>query len=309
MFVTMTRAMPRYWAAVSTWCSRASPIIAPIAGSTLIMMLKSRTGMRRRASISSAYGRTGRSSARPAVIATVRTLMPGAAWVAPSGAATIAATAMDIDRPSKPDQRAPTFRVSRMYAAQQPAAARAKPSPAGQSPGDPVNAPLLIRATPAAARSDQSRSARRREAARATASGPRNSMVAATPIGIRATAAKKRTVSAAEVAPRAAAAAKSRTERPRRRGRTTISRKTAAQASRIQAVPAAPSSGKIGVARAVPSCTDSIEPSTRTVPGTAVPGTAVPVAGWAGVVMISTQPRPDGRVQRGYVDGPSANRG
>src|SRR5215472_14723435 len=126
---------------------------------------------------------------------------PAAVMAGPVTAA--AATTMAMTRPDDPLNRRPVDRLSRMYAAQQVAATRANVMPAASvlrprtGPARPAPPALLAlpaspappsvsSSTPAAASTTHAPSSSRWEDATATTSGPRNSIVTATPSGIRA---------------------------------------------------------------------------------------------------------------------------
>ena len=136
-------------------------------------------------------------------------MRPGCSSAGPASAmagpvTTSAATTMAMTRPDEPLNRRPVARLSRMYAAQPAAATRANAMPAAcvlRPSTGPARAiglaevlvllvsrapPSVSSRTPAAARITQSTSSHRRDEATATASGPRNSIVTATPSGIRA---------------------------------------------------------------------------------------------------------------------------
>ena len=128
-------------------------------------------------------------------------ITPGRSSVAPpaitaGGVTSTAAMIMAMTSPDDPANRRPVARLSKMYAAQQPADTRAKITPATSAPCPPTPSapcavpvpPRLSRRTPAPASATQSRSITRRDDATATASGPRNSIVTAIPSGIRANA-------------------------------------------------------------------------------------------------------------------------
>ncbi len=121
---------------------------------------------------------SGRSRARPPAMM-------------PTGVTATAATPIAMASPDEPGKRRPVAALSRMYTAQQAAARSANASPARFSPAGwaaPAAgpAPRVSSATPIPASSTQTMSSRCRDAATATASGPRNSTVTAMPSGIRA---------------------------------------------------------------------------------------------------------------------------
>ena len=86
-------------------------------------------------------------------------------------------------RPAEPGKRRPVAELSTMYAAQQAAATPAYITPVRSRCPCP---PWVSSPTPVAASTTQPTSLRCRDPATATASGPRNSMVTATPSGMRA---------------------------------------------------------------------------------------------------------------------------
>ncbi len=102
----------------------------------------------------------------------------------PKGSSAKAATASANARPFGPGTRRPTRWLMTIYDAQPAAAPSAKSRPSV------VTAPPLndSNATPAAAIAAQARSSGLREAAIATPRGPTNSIVTATPRGMRAIA-------------------------------------------------------------------------------------------------------------------------
>ncbi len=84
-------------------------------------------------------------------------------------------------RPAEPGKRRPVAELSTMYAAQQAPATPANSTPVRSRCPCP---PWVSSTTPAAASTTQPTSLTCRDPATATASGPRNSMVTATPRGI-----------------------------------------------------------------------------------------------------------------------------
>ena len=120
--------------------------------------------------------------------------------------------------------------------------------------------------TPAAASPGHSNLRPPRPRATATPSGPRNSSALAVPSGSRATAAMKSMVTPAVTTPRATAASSVGRRNRQGRGRTTISRITAAQASLSQTAPSGPTWPNSGTDRARPSWTQVIEPTAIKVP-------------------------------------------
>ncbi len=99
------------------------------------------------------------------------------------GVTMTAETTIAMARPAEPGNRRPVAELSMMYAAQQAAARPAKSTPVRfRCPGPP----WVSSTTPVAASTTQPTSRRCRDPATATASGPRNSMVTATPSGMRA---------------------------------------------------------------------------------------------------------------------------
>ena len=151
--------------------------------------------------------------------------------------ATIAATGIEIANPLRPVSSSPTLWVSRMYAAQQPAAPRAKATPSGSA--TPCQGSVSSR-TPAAATKAHTRAVPRPRAM-ATPRGPRNSNALAVPSGSRSTAAMKSMVIPAVTTPRATQVVRLDRLKADRRGRTRTSSSTAAHVSLSQATPAAPS--------------------------------------------------------------------
>ena len=99
------------------------------------------------------------------------------------GVTMTAETTMAMASPAEPGNRRPVAELSTMYAAQHAAARPANRTPVRLRCPCP---PWVSSTTPAAARTTQPTSRRCRDPATATASGPRNSMVTATPSGIRA---------------------------------------------------------------------------------------------------------------------------
>ena len=128
-------------------------------------------------------------------------------------------------------------------------------------------------ATPAPASSTQPTSRARREPASATPSGPRNSIVTATPSGIREIASKKASVSSPEQTPSATAAARSSLDLPRIRGRANGHSISAASASRRATTPAGEISSNSGSESAAPSWIVTIAATARPIPEARVPGT------------------------------------
>ncbi len=106
----------------------------------------------------------------------------------PYGALTKAAQVKTTASPWPPSVSLAMRAETRMYPAQQQAARAARTMPPGGREAVP---PPLSSATPPAATQAGTRSARRREAARAMVKGPRNSIVATTPSGTLVSTAAK----------------------------------------------------------------------------------------------------------------------
>ena len=159
---------------------------------------------------------------------------------------------------------------------------QAKPTPTGSS-GSPAPSPRVSRTTPAPASSTHATSRAWREPASATPSGPRNSIVTATPSGIRAIASKNASVNRPEQAPSATAARRSARGRPRSVGRANGHRISAASVSRSATVPAGPTRSNIGSESAAPSCSVVIDATASAMPG------ARPAAGSGTVGALSTR--------------------
>src|SRR5215471_4744144 len=149
-----------------------------------------------------------------------------------------------------------------MYAAQQSAAARAKPRPAGLMP--PFQG-LVSRTTPIAARAVQ-RLPPPPGPYIDTASGPRNSSALAVPSGMRATASMNSSIRPAVTPPSTPHPSKSRPVKSRGRGRTRTGSSTPAQASRSATTPRGPSWPNRGTVSASPSWTPDIDVTAMTAP-------------------------------------------
>lgn len=112
----------------------------------------------------------------------------------------------------------------------------------------------------AAAAITQPRSRGRRENAAASISGPANSMVTATPSGMRAIAAKKKPFMPANATANSAADLHCCRSQPNARGRWIAISKVAANNSRTPVVSPAPKCASSGVAIAAPSCSEMHDP-------------------------------------------------
>ena len=118
----------------------------------------------------------------PKPLATASPVQPGTDAI-PNGSPTRSATAMARASPSRRSKRRPAWPLAMMYAAQQVPASAASPSPAHSSWASGVRAASEMRTTPTAAAPTAARSRARRDSTVARVSGPRNSMVTATPMG------------------------------------------------------------------------------------------------------------------------------
>jgi hypothetical protein len=99
-----------------------------------------------------------------------------------NGAMARVATVLATASPSTPAQRRPVAAVETMYSAQKPPASSARPKPRAST----LLGPAPNKTMPSAARPTHTKSRGRRLPRAATANGPMNSIVTATPSGIRA---------------------------------------------------------------------------------------------------------------------------
>ena len=202
-----TMAIATTPAVARSWSRMRKPSSAAIAGSRLMITPNSAVGSRRSAISSNAYGSSGISSASP---------MPASST---SGASSSRAGARHADRQrderrdeerdrqpfaARPSARRPAWSAGCRPPSTRPRRTRSA-TPAGSS-GSPAPSPSVSSATPAPASATHATSRAWREPASATPSGPRNSIVTATPSGIRAIASKNASVSTPEQAPSATAA-------------------------------------------------------------------------------------------------------
>ena len=155
-------------------------------------------------------------------------------WTTAMGQIASEPMAMAIATPSRPSNRRPVSRLSRMYPAQPTAATKANATPVRftRCPPSPRST------TPAMATPHQATSRRRRDRATASPNGPRSSIVIAIPKGSRATAWYRHQFIAAIRVPKPATTVQSRRVRPRNGGRSTANRTIAAMPSRIVTTPA-----------------------------------------------------------------------
>ena len=198
------------------------------------------------------------------------------------------AVQIDTATPAMPGIRSPTRWVSRMYAAQHTAAPSANATPTRSVPAchGSVSSTTPTAASPAYSRPWP------RPRHTATPSGPRNSSALAVPIGRRAIAAMNRIVSPAVTTPSSTQARNDDLVNWDGRGRPIASISNPAQASRIHAAPSAPMSSNSPTETAMPSCTQSIEPTAMEAPARAAvgaPGAAGRVV--TAVLMRSSTPR------------------
>ena len=254
--------MPPTAYTVGTCCRKIRPTRAAKAGSRLISVPKAPAVSRRSDSISIVKGITGTSSASPMPMTTSSQLRLPTSDGPATNVAVMPATGIEMPRPCRPSTSSPTRWVSRMYAAQQQAAARAKAIPAASTP--PCQGSVSS-TTPIAARAGHHK-VRPPPRTTATPSGPRNSNALAVPSGSRATASMNRIVTPAVTTPSATHAANDDRVNDEGRGRTMTRNKTPAHASRSQATTTGSAWSSTPTAAAAPSWTQSIEPSASSAP-------------------------------------------
>ena len=234
-----------------------------MAGFRLVSTPKTAVGSRRSASRSRLYGNAEDTTPTASPSSRVRgskRLLPATRM--PAGSVRTAPRTVASARPASPCSLVPIRRLTRMYDAQEAAAARAATTPTTSSArSDPP-----IRATPAAAGSAQARGPHDVAVTTATASGPRNSSVMAVASGSRLIATYRLRFMVTNTTPKTSTVRASRPVHRTRQGRVSATSTTAAPRNRSDTVPTGPTIGNSVTASAAPNCTDVAAETASAVP-------------------------------------------